>query len=305
MDITLSSSSAAVASAVVKAAAALDLQNPTQAEPLLTDEQIRVFHERGYLAIPALLTPEQLRGLVDVYDPLFERKVGFDDGNFFDFAGPDDERPQLPQIVMPSDYEPAFRQSPLRRHCEALAKQLLGPTAEFVFDHVMMKPPAGGRATPWHQDQAFFTPKTRFLAVTFWIPLQDVDREMGCLKFIPGSNRGPLHRHRSIDNDPHTHGLEALDVDEQRAEYCPLRAGEATVHHWLTIHGADANITAMPRRVYAIAFGIPLERPLMNREYPWNRRKNTDRDARIRRSLTPWRRIKQGVRHRLVKMGLL
>lgn len=273
--------------------------------PLLDEEQIRFFHQNGYLALPALAEPEQMLGLIDTYDRMFEQKVGYADGNFFDFAGPDDLQPALPQIVMPSDYEPAFRRLPLRQHCAALAQQLLGPRAEFVFDHVMMKPPGGGRATPWHQDQSFFTPKTRFLTITFWIPLQDVDRHTGCLKFIPGSNNGPLYRHHSIDDDSQTHGLEALNVPEQDAVYCPLRTGEATVHHWLTLHGADANTTAVPRRAYALTFGIPLEKPLMAREYPWNRRKHTGRDARMRRALTPWRRLKQSVRYRLVKIGLL
>ena len=271
---------------------------------LLTDEQVTFFHENGYLSIPAVSAVDELARLVPIYDRMFAMRAGYKEGNFFDFAGKSDREPLLPQILMPSKYEPALRESLIYRNCAAMAVQLLGPKAEFVFDHAMVKP-AGGGPTPWHQDQAFWRTGGQYRTLSFWIPLQDVDRENGCLKFVPKSNRGPLHEHRPLDDDPRKHGLEAIGVSEEAAVYCPLAAGGATVHHWLTCHGADANRTKAGRRAYVIGFGVKADGPLIAREYSWNRRQVTDRERRYRASLKPWHRLKQEVRFRLIRLGLI
>lgn len=285
---------------------------PAPAEPIafddraarLTDEQVASFHENGFLSIPAVTTADDLAQLIPIYDRMFATRAGYEDGNFFDFAGKDDRNPVLPQILMASKYEPALRASLAYRNCAAMALQLLGPRTEFVFDHAMIKP-GRGRPTPWHQDQAFWRAGGYYPTISFWIPFQDVDRDNGCLKFIPKSNHGPFHEHRPLDDDPHKHGLEAIGVADDGAVYCPLAAGGATVHHWLTCHGADANTTTAGRRAYVIGFGIRADRPLITRDYPWNRRQVTDRERRYRASLKPWHRLKQEVRFRLTRLGLL
>jgi ectoine hydroxylase-related dioxygenase (phytanoyl-CoA dioxygenase family) len=185
-----------------------------------------------------------------------------------------------------------------------MAAQLMGPRAEFVFDHAMVKP-AQGLPTAWHQDQAFWRAGMPFRVISFWIALQEVNRDNGCLKFIPKSNHGPLYEHRSLGDDPRKHGLEAVGVTGEAAVFCPIPAGGATIHHWLTCHGADANRTTSPRRAYALCFGVLADRPLVTREYPWNRRKVTERAKRYRASLKPWHRMKEEVRFRLTRMGLL
>lgn len=271
---------------------------------LLSDEQVASFYEKGFLSIPAVTTREEVTRLVPVYDALFDRRAGFDEGNYFDFAGDDDRDPALPQILQPSKYEPLLRESVAFRNCAAMAKRLLGPTAEFVFDHAMVKP-AGGKPTPWHQDQAFWRAGMPYRVISFWVPLQDVSAESGCLKFIEQSNHGPLYEHRPLDDDPSKHGLEAIGVRDDAAVSCPLAAGGATVHHWLTLHGADANRTSLPRRAYAIGFGVRGEHSLVTREYPWNRRRNTESAQRHRASLAPWPRLKEEVKARLTRMRLL
>jgi hypothetical protein len=262
------------------------------------------FHENGFLSIPAVTTAEELARITPIYDRLFEERAGYYEGNYFDFAGESDSSPALPQITMPSRYEPALRESSLFRNCAAMAAQLMGPRTEFVFDHAMVKSPQG-LPTAWHQDQAFWRAGMSFRIVSFWIALQEVNRDNGCLKFIPKSNHGPLYEHRSLGDDPRKHGVESMGVREEAAVFCPIPAGGATIHHWLTCHGADANRTTSPRRAYAICFGVLADRPLVSREYPWNRRKITERAKRYRASLKPWPQIKEEVRFRLTRMGLL
>jgi hypothetical protein len=270
----------------------------------LSADQVAFFHAEGYLALPPLATAAEVAALRAIYAALFARRAGWSDGNYLDFAGPDDEHPRLPQILMPSLYEPALRASPLHDRCHAVARQLLGPAAEFNFDHAITKPAQGGVSTPWHQDKAYYTRKTTHRTITFWIPLQPVTRESGCLRFIPRSHRGPLLEHRHLDGDSRIHGLEAIGVDEARAAYCPLEAGGATIHHHMTLHGAETNVSATDRWAYALGFGTRTATPIVSREHPWNRTP-TARELRFLQSLGGRHWVTWRLRSRLVRWGLL
>jgi hypothetical protein len=286
-------------------AAALPAQDFGLADAVvaLTEQQCAFFHREGYLALPAITTASEVERLRTIYERLFEQRVGWKDGNYLDFAGPDGGCVHLPQILMPSLYEPALRQTRLFSNCLGIARQLLGPSAELVFDHAMTKPARGGLPTPWHQDKAFYTRKTTHETITFWVPLQPVTRESGCLRFIPGSKHGPILRHRHLNNDPRVHGLEALNVDEKKAVSCPLPAGGATIHHHRTLHGAEANVAGEHRWAYAMGFGIKPPVPPVVREYAWNRSALTDRELRYVSSLNRWARLKYRLRSRLVYWG--
>jgi len=270
----------------------------------LTQQQCHQFHANGYLSLPSLATPDEVSSLRVMYERLFNDRTGWKDGNFLDFAGPDDEKPCLPQILMPSLYEPALRVSPLHQRCLSIAQQLLGSAAEFHFDHVITKPPQGGVPTPWHQDMAFYTTYSTHRTITFWVALQEVTRESGCLRFVPGSNHGPLLKHRHLHDDPRIHGLEAIGVNDTSAVYCPLLPGGATIHHNMTLHGAGANTSRAPRWAYAMGFGVRSSTPVVPREFAWNRVSCTARNGRYVTSLPGRERLAYMVRSALVRLRL-
>jgi len=277
---------------------------PSSSGPL-TEAQVRFFHAEGYLALPPIMSEAEVAALRIVYEQLFARRAGWTDGNYLDFAGTDDSRPRLPQILMPSLYESALRTSLLHARCLAMAQQLLGPAAEFHFDHAMTKPAGGGPPTPWHQDKAFYGRETTHRTITFWVALQPVTAEGGCLRFIPKSHLGPLLEHRHIGGDRRIHGLEAIGVDEAQAVYCPLDAGGATIHHHMTLHGAGANVVGGERWAYAMGIGLRSATPIVPREYPWNRASRTAREARFLESLQGRHRMTSRLRRVLERLGVL
>ncbi|MDB5410067.1 MAG: Phytanoyl-CoA dioxygenase [Rhodospirillales bacterium] len=272
---------------------------------ILTSHQIDSFNREGFLSIPSVSTPAEIRWLTHLYDQMFAERVGYDDGYLVDFAG--DEATgemKIPQLLGPVAYRPKLRETAIWRNCEAMARQLLGPEATFRFDHALTKPANGGVPTPWHQDQAFYPRGTKYQTISFWIPLQDVAPESGCLKYVGESHKGPLHLHRPIGGNTGIHGLEALGVEEgTRVRYCPLPAGGAVVHHRLTLHGADSNVTTTPRRAYGIAFGLRRPFIVIPKEYPWNGIKHTAGD--VRRKSAPSHRVKLYFKRSLMRWGLL
>src|SRR5574337_886960 len=248
----------------------------------LSSQDIERYHDQGFLSIPRITTHDEVIGIRGLYDRLFEQRVGWDRGDLFDFAGLDEpgSTPTVLQLLSPSRYEPSLEATTFRKNAHAIARQLLGPSAELVFEHAMLKPAGIGGETPWHQDEAFYPRFTNYRSVTFWLPLQPVDQFNGCLEFIPGSNNGPLLQHRSIHNDKRISGLEAIGVDDRNKVICPLGEGDATVHGYRTLHHAAPNRTDGPRRAYAVAFGVHSKAYTLREDFPWNLAKKTAREKR-------------------------
>ena len=263
----------------------------------LTKAEYDRFWRDGFLVLPPLSPPAEVAHLVGLYDGMFARAAGRAEGDYLDFAGVDapDRAPSVPQVLNPSRYEPSFAETAFRVQAAAIARQLLGPRAELVFEHAMLKPPRSGGPTPWHQDESFYSVLNNFRSITFWMPLQDVALENGCMRFVPGSHRGPLLEHRAIGNDPRVHGLEAIGVEPDAGVVCPLPAGAATVHECRTLHAAGPNLSDVPRRAYAVGFGVKSWRNVQWREHPWKRAQNTAHENRTRSRRTPKEKLKGAV----------
>ncbi|MEM7119217.1 MAG: phytanoyl-CoA dioxygenase family protein [Chloroflexota bacterium] len=250
----------------------------------LTEAEIQLFHEQGFLVLEAITTPDEVAQLREIYDRLFRGKVGWDEGNQFDLAGTDEgEVATLPQILGPSRYEPALLNSLYLRNARTIAQQLLGD--EMLpnnGEHMIYKPPKVGAATPWHQDQAYHDPNLQFQGVNFWLPLDNVTVESGCLQFVPGSHKLDVLPHHNINHDPRIHGLE-VDEPEMwaaKAVPCPIPAGGATIHAAYMLHYAAANSTNHPRRAYTLTFRLPPTQRATPVDNYWMRNQRTARAER-------------------------
>lgn len=242
------------------------------------------FWRNGFAVIRGMSPPEELAAIRPIYDDLFARRAGEPDDLFFDFIDPDGDM-LSPQMGYPSRFAPALRHTRFWTNGFAVARRLLGGRPRLFIDHAMLKPPHRGRPTPWHQDGAFALENARGTVITIWMPLQGVDRTSGCLEFIPGSHLWPVLPHRHVGGDPRSRGLEiseTVPIDDWRAVACPLRAGDATVHHGLTVHRSYPNVGAEPRRAYALVFSTRWRPQFIKRLHPWNevdRRKEEDHGA--------------------------
>ncbi|MDN3563938.1 phytanoyl-CoA dioxygenase family protein [Paeniroseomonas aquatica] len=284
-----------------------------QATPIAT---IRADYDRdGFAVIPGLADAAELAALRQTYDRLFESQAGWGSGDFFDMlavegapgrpAGEAAEALRLPQLAWPSRYAPELAAAPLRLAAEAIGKDLLGPEAELVWEFAIMKPPRVGAPTPWHQDEASFTLGTPYrTAVSVWIPLQDTDAANGCMLYVPGSHRGILLPHESVDAAGRAHALRAVGVDPSRGVPVPLRAGDAVLHHSRTLHSAGPNTSAAPRRALTLEFAVKSKADMVRRDFAWNHGKRTAHAERAARALPVGQRMRQSLRRTLIRLGL-
>ncbi len=254
----------------------------------LTKEQIDFYDREGYLVVDQVSTPGELQQLRGIYDDLFARRAGRAEGNQFDLAGVDEDgqREKLPQILDASGYAPALRTTLAWVNAGRIMTQLLGHAPDRRRDHAILKPALDGAATPWHQDEAYWSPAHEHRSLSLWLALQDVDESMGCMHFVPGSHRREVLEHRPIGNDPRVHGLELVDGahDLSGAVSCPLRAGGCTVHSQRTLHYAPPNRSSRARRAWIMVGDMSLKTLAVPRVFPWQEVQCTARAERASRA---------------------
>lgn len=234
----------------------------------LAHEDVRRFREDGFVRLDRFAPPGEVEAVAPIYDRLFQRKTGWEEGNYFDMGAPDETEAHVyaaPQMLQLSRYAPELKLLPIFQRCCALARQILGPSARLDLDHGIFKPARRSAATPWHQDEAFWDGRYDHDGLSVWIPLQPVDEASGCMQFVPRSHKGEVMRHRTINGDPRVHGLEVPDFAPPFAQACPLPLGGATVHHARTLHYSAANTSSAHRRAYILVFTGRRRRRLFSR----------------------------------------
>jgi hypothetical protein len=224
-------------------------------EPAFADEAVARFHRLGFMVVTGLTTLEDLAGISRMLAGLYRRFHALADARrAHDLGGEGREARPILEINQAAELEPRLTQTLTFQRCAALAERLLGCAVQHRFDHAIYKPAFNGAATSWHQDEAYALER-RILSAHFWVPLQDVTADMGCMEFIPGSHRGALGRHHRRDRLRDAHALELVGLDTSRAVACPINAGDATVHFPRTAHYTGPNRTGTPRLAWALEFG--------------------------------------------------
>ncbi len=225
------------------------------------------FHDDGFVTLPGFVDAESVTALREAYDDLLTGKVPI---------GAKDDRwlgSVTRQIEHPSEYHPLFADNAALRAGTEIAHLIAGAdvTVKHIYDQLLFKPPQHEFETPWHQDLSYlkepFAPAGYHLpndsVLQFWLALDDTDESNGCMQFIAGAHNEPLLPHHVASGDPQQPSrLLAIENVEQHlnlqtARVCPLSAGGATVHGYLTPHYTGPNLTQdKPRRAYIFTFTV-------------------------------------------------
>ncbi|MEY2473766.1 MAG: hypothetical protein QOK28_3095 [Actinomycetota bacterium] len=142
----------------------------------------------------------------------------------------------------------------LARRFAGIAAQLLGvERVRLYHDQALFKEAGGGR-TPWHQDQPFWPLDTN-KTVTMWMPLVDVDPEVGTMTFASGSHKlGNLGDVVPSDSSDEAFPKLIEDKGLSLHSYGALKAGDTTWHTGWTLHSAPTNDTDVLRAVMTIIY---------------------------------------------------
>lgn len=223
----------------------------------LDGEQVAAFHREGFLSLDQVASPDDVAHIKSLLDELFARHRELPRENAYELGSSKDltGAMTIPQVIAPEKLVPELLETEYYRNARAISEQLLGRDCQFQGGHAIYKPPHNQKATPWHQDQAYWAKGTTTFSANFWMPLLDCPVEAGCMWFVPRSHLGDLQPHHPAGNDPNMHTLETDNVDEARAVACPLSAGGCTIHTLKTLHYTGPNNSANPRPAYILTFG--------------------------------------------------
>ncbi len=132
------------------------------------------------------------------------------------------------------------------------------PALVLFHDHLLVKH-GGGDDLDWHQDFSYL-PLDRPDGLTLWIALDDVTLDNGCLYYLLGTHH--LGERRASwglagDDDPRA-ALPPIEVGpDQPGVAAPTAAGGAIAHHTYLWHRSPRNLTATPRRTWALSLVVP------------------------------------------------
>jgi len=146
-----------------------------------------------------------------------------------------------------------------------LAELLLGGPVVGQNLSLFNKPPRVGDQTPPHQDGYYFK-LDPMEAITLWLAVDVVDAENGCVRYIPGSHRGPMRPHQRSNTLGFSQSITDFGTAEDRAREVAIEAapGDLLAHHWLTVHRADPNRSARTRRAIGMVFNSARAKPDQN-----------------------------------------
>ena len=221
----------------------------------LTDQQIDVYQQSGYLPGIRMLSNEQvntlrceLNALTDPSHPGREL--------FYEYNSNESTDPatvlfhalgawRVSSAFHDLLWNPAFLMP---------AAQLLGSAVRFWHDQIFYKPAHHGGIVAWHQDYSYWT-RTRPMAhLSCWIGLDDSKIENGCVHYVPRSHRWNLLPVTGLADN--MNAIQSVLNEKQKKEFLPLpielEQGEASFHHPLMVHGSFENKTERPRRAVVI-----------------------------------------------------
>jgi ectoine hydroxylase-related dioxygenase (phytanoyl-CoA dioxygenase family) len=208
---------------------------------MLTQQDVQFFRENGYfLHRDQLFSPEKLDGL----EAIFEEHLADKGDKLSD------------ELDTPHFRDERLLEYLLSDEVLDLVEPLVGPDIALWSSHFISKEPYTGRATPWHEDSAYWEGRLSGYdrIVTVWLALGPSNRGNGCMRVIPGTHDNGFSEYRPVDMTDQTFHAEITEVDESKAVDFELERGQCSLHDGRIMHGAKPNRSPIRRTGYTMRY---------------------------------------------------
>ncbi|MFE2466390.1 phytanoyl-CoA dioxygenase family protein [Streptomyces mirabilis] len=239
-----------------------------EVELLPSEEDVRLYSERGWYLSEKLLTDAEVDTLTDASERYYagqrDRELPKRPDRLADWTPADGDVQRNNDYI---HYQDETMRKILRKPIiGAVAARLAQTPSIRVFQATLIyKPPIAeekSNIVSWHFDKYFWPTCSSDEMLTAFIPFHDCTEESGTITMVNGSHRW-RHRHGAARpvGDPRDVGRDYLlngDAERNSAvvEKVPVHIpkGHMTFHHCLLYHGSGANRSPRPRR--AISFHL-------------------------------------------------
>ena len=216
-------------------------------------QALEAFTRDGYVALTGFLSADEVAETREAVARLIRDRVPHlaREQVFYEELG---QPNTLKQILGLYNHDSYFENLMFGSKFEKLAEVLLqGPVVGKNMQY-FNKPPKIGKATPPHQDGYYFM-LDPCEAATMWLALEEVDEENGCVRYVRSSHLREIRPHGRTQTLGFSQGVTDYGTPQDQADEVafPAQPGDLLVHHAMTIHRADANLSTTRTR-QAIGF---------------------------------------------------
>ncbi len=198
---------------------------------LLTEFQIRQYHDEGYLAPIRVMSEENalaLRKEIEAFEASQNKPIhGTQKTKAF--------------LRFPWAYDVVVKENILD-----VVEDLIGSNILCYQHGVWFKEPETGSYVSWHQDATYYGMDPWEL-LSAWVALTPADDKSGCIQVIPGSHKGGAYpveyNERSPENLLASGQNTLFDFNKDDAVSMPLRPGEMSIHHVCLVHSSKPNLS--------------------------------------------------------------
>ena len=206
--------------------------HPTRnAQPkVLTQEQIEQFNREGYIKGIRIYSEEDIAAIRRYFDDLLAKVIA---------AGGDSYSISSAHLKYGKGWDILANQ-----RIVSVIQDLIGENVIGWGSHFFCKMPRDGKQVAWHQDASYW-PLTPSKAVTCWLAVDDADIENACMRFVAGSHHHGAMTFRPSDPKEHNVLNQTIENVEQYGRFVDdiLKAGEASFHSDLLLHGSESNLS--------------------------------------------------------------
>ncbi|MEM9927422.1 MAG: phytanoyl-CoA dioxygenase family protein [Cyanobacteria bacterium P01_D01_bin.50] len=239
----------------------------------LTEEDIRFFHENGYIGPFDLISSDEVKQirehLVDLATNT-ESKIHSYSQGYYEFKESTSEtevnnNKEVSKVINlinrhleDSLLQNLFKNSAITERCA----QLLGPDL-ILWRSAFFQIPPHSNGTTWHQAHTWLFENMResvvqppdfeeIFQVTCWIALTDAYKENGCMALIPGSHKEMYPSKMNVNQkvlgkyergNGNYGGELDYQVDPQKVKLIEMKAGQFYLFSERLVHGSADNVT--------------------------------------------------------------
>lgn len=215
---------------------------------MLNAKQVQEYHDRGYLAVPDVLSGAEVAELQRVTDELVEasRTVTAHTDLYDLEPAHSSVEPRVRRIKNPNLHHEVYDRTLRHRAIIDIVNQLIGPGVRYQSTKLNMKAAGYGSPVEWHQDWAFY-PHTNDDILAVGVAIDAMTEDNGGMMAVPGSHRGPVYDHH--EGGYFVGAVTDHEVDPAEVVQLEVPAGGISLHHVRTLHGSAPNRSPGPRRL--------------------------------------------------------
>ena len=207
----------------------------------------QAFERDGHAHVRDIATREEIARYRDVIRSLVDEHKSDAQGRIDDYSK---LFTQVTNIWRMGD---AAREIVFSQRFAKVAAQLLGVSSVRLYHDQALFKPAGGDRTPWHQDR-YYWPLDTDRTITMWMPLVDVEMQMGSMIFASGSHRASRLGDLVISSENDRRLTALIRERGWPVSSEPVRAGDATFHSGSILHSAGANRSDRVREILTVIY---------------------------------------------------